>query len=233
MAELLAALGPFGLGLLNMANPCVLPLYPGFLAYLAGNQQVLENRRLARWLGVLTMLGVLVSMLSVGLVLAALQVAVGRALALLLPFIFGIVILMGVLLVLNVNLLSRLPMMRSPRLKNPALSSFLYGLLFGPMTLPCSGTLVVGVFGYSTTAASLIEGILYVMAFGLGFGLPLLVLPFLAQPVRKSLLRWMTTHHDTLMRVAGVILIAVGVLGIINDWPLISNYWGIGAGAPR
>lgn len=220
MSELLVA---FNLGLLNMTNPCVLPLYPGFLAYLAGNQAALENRRAARWLGVITLAGVLVAMLIIGLVLAVLQVALGAALALLLPIIYLLIIVMGVLLVLHVNPFARLQVLRSPRLKNPILSAFLYGLLYGPMTLPCSGPLVVGVFAASVDAASALDGILYTVMFGLGFGLPLVVLPLLADPVRKTLIRWMTNHHVLLMRVAGLLLILVGVIGFINDWELIRD----------
>src|SRR5579871_2587212 len=101
MIALLTTLGPFGLGLLNMASPCVLPLYPGFLAFLAGNQEIMANPRIARWLGVVVLAGVLLSMIVFGLIVALLQVAAGKILALLLPLVYFIVMLMGVLLVLK------------------------------------------------------------------------------------------------------------------------------------
>jgi cytochrome c-type biogenesis protein len=222
MSELLLA---FNLGVLNMSNPCVLPLYPGFLAYLAGNQKVFENRRTARWLGLITLAGVLTAMLLVGLALTVAQIALGNALARLLPIIYGVVILMGGLLTLGINPFSRLPALRSPRLANPLVSSYLYGLLYGPMTLPCSGPLVIGVFAAGADPRFISEGVLYVLAFGLGFGLPLVLLPFLADGVRTRLLRWMTRHHKTLMRVAGLLLIAVGIFGIVSEWELIQAGW--------
>ncbi|MEP7288411.1 MAG: cytochrome c biogenesis protein CcdA [Chloroflexota bacterium] len=224
ITDWLAALGPFGLGLLNMTNPCVLPMYPGFLAFIAGNQQIMENRRTARWLGAVTLAGVLISMLVIGLLLAILQVAVGQALSLLLPLVYAIVIVMGILLLLNVNPFARLPAIRSPRLKNPILSSFLYGMLYGPMALPCSGALVVGAFANAVSVQSALDGIGYFVLFGLGFGFPLLVLPFLADPVRKWLIKWMLDHHILLAKIAGAILIVIGVAGLINEWPLISYF---------
>lgn len=217
----------FTLGIANMANPCVLPMYPGFLAYLAGNQGALQNPRLARWLGVITLAGVLTSMLLIGLIFALLQVSMGRFLARALPVIYILIIVIGVLLLLNINPLKRLPMVRSPRLRNPVLSAFLYGLLYGPMTMPCSGPLVIGVFLASTDAQSTLEGVLYVVFFGLGFGLPLVVLPFLAEPARKAIIRWMAQHHVLMMRISGVLLILVGVLGLINDWALIRDNLGL------
>ena len=36
------------LGLLATTSPCVLPLYPGYLAYLSGGQAALSNRQYGR-----------------------------------------------------------------------------------------------------------------------------------------------------------------------------------------
>ena len=225
--EWLTALGPFGLGLLNMTNPCVLPLYPGFLAYMSGQNAALKNQRLTRWLGAIVLAGVLTSMLITGLVLAALRLATGRVLAYLLPIIYLIVIGMGLLMVFHINPFARLPMISTPRLQNPLLGSFLYGMLYGPMTLPCAGPLIVGAFVYGTAdVGSLVNSIVYVIAFGLGFGLPLLVLPLLAQSMRNALLRWMTSHHLILTRVAGVLLIVIGISGFLKQWDMIRYYWG-------
>src|ERR1700704_1094379 len=98
MIALLTALGPFGLGLLNMVNPCVLPLYPGFLVYLTRNQPSTDRHRAAGWFGVVVLAGVLTSMLLVGVIVALLQVALGRILALILPIIYLVVIGMGILM---------------------------------------------------------------------------------------------------------------------------------------
>lgn len=227
MIGLLTALGPFGLGLLNMVNPCVLPLYPGFLAYLAGSQSSDDSRRGVRWFGIVVLAGVLTSMLLLGFIVALLQVALGSILAVVLPVIYLLVVGMGLLLFLDINLLARLPAIRTRRVQNPLFSCFLYGLLYGPMTLPCSGPLIVGVFAYSTAdVRSLVDGLIYVVAFGLGFGLPLVIFPLLTEATRKFVLQKMLTHHHLLMRGAGVVLILIGLLGFVKDWALIRNYWG-------
>lgn len=226
--ELLTVLGPFGLGLLNMTNPCVLPLYPGFLAYMARQHEALRNQQFARWLGAFVLAGVLTSMLISGLVLAVLRLAMGNVLAYLLPVIYLIVILMGFLTLFHVNPLARLPLMQTRRLSNPWLNSFLYGLLYGPMTLPCAGPLIIGAFVYGTAdVGSVLNSIAYVLAFGLGFGLPLLLLPLVAQSRRTALLRWTTTHHLLLTRLAGLVLIAIGIAGLVKQWDLIRYYWGV------
>jgi len=213
------------LGLGNVVNPCVLPLYPAFLAYLAGNQAALKSKWATRWLGAIVLAGVLTTMLAIGLILALLQVAVGQALAVILPIVYLVVIGMGILLVLGINPLTRLPMMQAPRLKNPAISAFLYGMLYGPMTLPCCGPLVVGVFAVGAAdIGSRLDGIGYFLAFGLGFGLPLVILPWVAEPVRKTILRRLVARHTLLERFAGVVLIVIGLFGIANDWDLLRTY---------
>jgi len=223
MNQLLQA---FVLGAGNMINPCVLPLYPGFLAYLANNSVGRPDRQqTARWLGLIVLAGVLTSMLAVGFLLAVLQVAVGQVLALLLPIVYAIVIGMGVLLILQRNPLARLPALRAPHLRHPALSAFAYGTLYGPMTLPCCGPLVVGVFALGITdVGSVLNGMSYFLAFGLGFGLPLLIWPLLTVPFRKALLTRLLAHHALLARLAGVLLIAIGLSGIYSDWDLLHTY---------
>lgn len=213
----------FNFGLLNMGNPCVLPLYPGFLAFLAGHQNALANRRAARWLGAAALAGVLTAMLLIGLCLAVTRVALGSATGLLLVIANLIVITMGILMLVQKNPFARLPGFRSPRLQRPILSSYLYGMLYAPMTLPCSGPLVIGVFALSSEAGVILDGILQTVFFGLGFGLPLIVLPLLTEPVRKRLLGWMTRHHRLLSRIAGLLLIVIGCLNLANDWEIVRN----------
>lgn len=228
MTPLLTLLGPLGMGLLNMSNPCVLPLYPGFLAYLAGNSEVMANRRLVRWLGVTVLAGVLTSMLVIGLIIALLQVAIGGALAVILPLTSLLLIGIGFMLLLNVNPLVRLPILAAKHHENPIVTSFMYGLLYGPMTLPCSGPLMVGVFVYGAAdVGSVVESILYVLAFGLGFGLPLLILPLLASTRQKSILQFLSRHHLMLTRVSGLTLIAIGIITFLNQWELIRHYWNL------
>lgn len=226
MTALLALLGPFGMGLLNMSNPCVLPLYPGFLAYLAGNSHAMENKRLMRWLGLIVLAGVLTSMLVVGFIIALLQVAIGGVIAVILPITYIVLIGLGILMVANMNPFAQMPVLHSAHHENPVISSFLYGLLYGPMTLPCSGPLIVGVFVYGTAdVRSILDSILYVLAFGLGFGLPLLILPLLASTKQKSILQLLSRHHTTLTRIAGILLIAIGIVNFMNQWELIRHYW--------
>ncbi len=202
-----------------LTNVCILPLYPGLIAYMAGNAQSNHSSRAGRWLGFFVLAGVLTLMLAVGALLFALEQSFGTILPVVLPVIYGVVILLGFLMVSGRNPFNRLATVQVPLLRNPYIGAYVYGLLLGPMTLPCAGPIVVSAFllGASSFAA-LADGIAYFLAFGIGFGWPLVVLPFVASPFQKRFTRWTTQNYLNLTRVSGALLVAIGIFGIYNDF---------------
>ncbi|MBZ0288768.1 MAG: hypothetical protein K8I30_14215, partial [Anaerolineae bacterium] len=106
MDELLRA---FSLGnAAILTNACLLPLYPGLIAFLAGNASSERSRQATGWLGVLVLAGILTMMTLVGLVLYLLEKSFGDALTILLPLIYGVVIISGILLLLGRSPFARL-----------------------------------------------------------------------------------------------------------------------------
>lgn len=201
-----------------LSNACLLPLYPGLIAFMAGS----ADRALSRWsaarLGLLVLAGVLSAMLLIGLALWVVQQSFGQALALVLPIVYGAVILFGVLLLFNRNPFARAAMARSPVFRSRSLTAFLYGMLLGPMTLPCTGPILTSAFLLGANdSASLLGGLTYFLFFGLGFGWPLVLLPVLAVPLQRRTVGWLARHHTLLNRVSGVLLIAIGVFGIVTE----------------
>ncbi|MCB9436010.1 MAG: hypothetical protein H6673_03340 [Anaerolineales bacterium] len=217
MGELVTAFGLGNTAILN--NVCLLPLYPGLLAFLAGNagpQQ--QNRARMGLLGSIVLLGVLTMMIVVALLLHLLNAATEDVLPILLPAIYGVVILLGVLMILGFNPWARFQSVRAPMLSNPYFTAFSYGLLLGPMTLPCIAPLIITAFALGANdAGKLIDGILYFLAFGLGFGWPLVVLPLVAVQSQRRFIGWMTQNHGLLTRVSGVLLIGIGVVGFMTE----------------
>ena len=200
-----------------LTNVCLLPLYPGLMAFLAGSAAE-GNRRITPWLGLAVLAGILSLMTAVGLVLYLLQASFGGLLVWLLPAIYGAVTLLGVLMLCGVNPFARAAGMQSPVAQHPLLSAYLYGVLLGPMTLPCTGPVVVSAFLLGAGSASaLTSSLLYFFAFGLGFGWPLVLLPLLALPLQRRGVGWLTRRHGLLTRVSGVLLLGVGVFGVVTE----------------
>lgn len=223
--DLDAVFTSIGLGLLATTSPCVLPLYPGFLAFLAAGQ---ERRPLGRgryFLGAFVLAGVLSMMLLLGLVFALFSISIGRALSVLVPLADGVILAFGVMLLLNINPFQRLPQIRVPLLSHPFVNAYLYGLLYGPIALPCSGPLVVGIFAFSLTVGQAFDQLAVFLLFGLGFGVPLLLLSLLSGATQRRLTRFLARHGHTVNRVGGLLLIAVATFDLIQNWEFIGPYF--------
>jgi cytochrome c-type biogenesis protein len=206
-----------------LTNVCVLPLYPSMVAYLAADLQdspapTHGHSGRGVWdralLGVLVLAGVLAMMLAVGLILFLLRRSFGTILPWLLPLVYGSVILLGLALLLGKNPFARLATANAPIFRNPLLTAFAYGLLLGPMTLPCAGPLIVSAFVLGAgSIGTLADSLAYTLAFGLGFGWPLVALPLLAVPAQRYLTRLLAGRYDLLTRASGLILIGIGLFG--------------------
>jgi cytochrome c-type biogenesis protein len=213
------------LGLLATTSPCVLPLYPGFLAYLSGGQANLQNKSARYFLGFFVLAGVLTMMLALGAIIALLSVSIGQALAFVIPIADLIIILFGVLLLLNINPFKKLPQIQAPLLSHPFANAFIYGLLYGPIALPCSGPLVVSIFALSLTAADALGKLNVFLWFGLGFGIPLLLLSFLSGAAQRWITRQFALRARLINFISGLLLLGVGIYDLYINWTLFQSYF--------
>ncbi len=212
------------LGLLATTSPCVLPLYPGFLAYISSGQTSLQAKRGRYLLGFFVLAGVLTMMLALGALIALLSVSVGQALSIIIPLADAIIILLGILLLMDINPFKTLPQIRVPVLTNPFVNAFIYGLLYGPIALPCSGPLVVSIFALSLTVGEALSKLNVFFWFGMGFGSPLLALSFLSGVSQRWITRLFAQHARQINLLSGLLLIAVGLVDILNNRDLILSF---------
>jgi cytochrome c-type biogenesis protein len=230
MNEILAA---FALGnAAILTNVCLLPLYPGLIAFLASNATQSDNpeaQRATPWLGALVLTGILSTMLLVGLVLFLLQQSFASMLTFLLPATYLLIIGLGVMTFMGRNPFAKMGTAQSPVFKNPYATAYAYGVFLAPMTLPCTGPLILSTFVLGVgSVASLANGVIYFLVFGLGFGWPLIVLPLVAQATQRRFIGWMRDKHQLLNQIAGVLLIGIGFIGI---WFELLPSYGIYFGA--
>jgi len=200
-----------------LTNACLLPLYPGLIAFLAGNSGDKDSVGGGVTMGALVLAGILTMMTFIGFILSVLSASFGDILPILLPIIYIIVIVLGVLMLRGMNPFAKMETMQAPVLKNTYLRAYVYGLFFAPMTLPCAGPIILGAFTIGGTATAVIDGLLYFFFFGLGFGWPLLVLPIMALPLQRRIVRWLAGNHLALTRASGMLLLAVGIFGITTE----------------
>ena len=214
------AITSFFFGLLSAASPCILPLYPGFLAYLSGQGES-EPGRHNYFLGAFVLAGVLTMMLALGGLIALLAIPIGSTLAFAVPLADLLILALGVALLLDFNPFKTLPQVQVPLLRHRYLNAYVYGLLYGPIALPCSGPLLVGIFAVSLTLGEALSTFWVFVWFGLGFGAPLLVLSLLSGALQRQLAGWFARHARLINVIGGLLLIGIAAYDLYTNWPLL------------
>lgn len=225
MPELLIAVSA-GIG--ATITPCVLPLYPGFLAYITSPQVAsatgaaevpLGRRPPPAAAALLVWLGVVIGMVFLGAVLALLSLSLGRVLNVILPVIDLVIIALGVLLILGRNPFASVPQPSPGSFGGggPYVGSFLYGLLFAPIALPCSGPFLIGIFVASLTLGDAVRQLAFFGAFGIGFGLPLFALGLVGQARGRQMASAIVRWERPIQLVLGLALVAIGVWDLSNN----------------
>ena len=229
---LLLALGVSLLvGLISFASPCVVPLVPGYLSYLAGlvgadAPAVAEDegRKAGRWRAVgaaaLFVLGfTVVYVLATAALFGVTSVFLDTARLELMQRIGGVfIIAMGLVFIGMVPFLQRDRRM-TPRRYTGLIGAPILGAVFAIGWIPCSSATLGAVIGLaaSTEGNTPVRGALMVTAYCLGLGVPFLILAFSSAWAVRSL-GFIRRHARTIQLVGGVLLIAVGVL-------LVTGYW--------
>lgn len=166
-------------------------------------------------------------MLVVAVVLVIVSVPIGAVLAYLIPLTDALLITLGILLLAGRNPFARMSSVRVPFVANPFGRAYLYGLLLGPLALPCAGAFALALIAYSVGLADAAQKVLVFLVYGLGFGLPLVVLSVLAGARQQQIVRFVTRHHRAIDVLAGLVLIAVGVGDLILNLDDITRTLGV------
>ena len=201
-----------------LGNVCLLPLYPGLFALLASRTDGAggDDGRALRWLGVVVLAGVITVMVGLAAVLYALDRVFADVVPIVVPIAYGLVIVLGLAMLAGRNPLARIGTGQVPLVRSAAGSAFVYGMAMGPMTLPCTGPVILSAFvlGGVRGSGALAEGIAYFVVFGLGFGWPMVVLPLLAGTAQRRVSRWLGRHHRAITVASGALLVAVATWGL-------------------
>jgi cytochrome c-type biogenesis protein len=150
----------------------------------------------------------------------------GRVLAFAIPFIDLLLIALGVMLLAGRNPFMRMRSIRVPGARGPLSQAFVYGMFLGPIAMPCAGRFLVALLAISVSAVETVGALATFLAFGLGFGLPLVLLSLLARARQESVVRFLARHHRQIEIISGVLLIAAGLWDLSMNWESIRFTFG-------
>ena len=217
-------------GLVSFASPCVVPLVPGYLSYLAAvvgadDAQGGVAVRTARWrvagsatlfvagftavfvLGTVAVLGMTTTLITNQLLLQR----IGGVLT----------IVMGLVFVGLIPVLQRQARF-TPRQVSTLAGAPLLGAVFALGWTPCLGPTLTGVIAVAsaTDGPSVVRGVVLVIAYCLGLGIPFVLLAFGSARAVQGL-GWLRRHTRAIQVFGGLLLIVVGlalVTGVWNDF---------------
>lgn len=229
---LLLALGVCILvGLISFASPCVVPLVPGYLSYLAGlvgaeapAVSADEGRKSGRLRVVgaagLFVLGfTIVYVLGTAALFGVTSVFLDTDRLELMQRIGGVfTIVMGLVFIGMIPALQRDRRM-TPRRYTGLIGAPILGAVFAIGWIPCSSATLGAVIGVamSTEGNTPIRGALMVTAYCLGLGIPFLILAFSSAWAVRSL-GFVRRHARTIQVVGGLLLIVVGAMLVAGLW---------------
>ncbi len=209
----------FLLGLGSAASPCLLPLYPGFIAYLAGTSQApdRQGRGVAALLGLAVLAGLLTTMVVIGVALSIVAVPFTDLLRWTVPAATLVLVGLGVALLAGRNPFDRMAGVRMPIVRNRLGQAYVYGALVGPVALPCAGPFLIALLAISVGLADALSRISSFVVYGLGFGLPLVLLAAIGASRGEAITRAVARHHPALLRTTGGLLIATALYELLGS----------------
>lgn len=208
----------FGAGFLSFISPCCLPLYPAFLSYITGvsvsdlqaENVMMQRRSLLHTLFFL--LGFSLIFISIGFgtslvgrLFSEYQDFI-RQIGAILVIIFGLVIV-GVWKPAFLMKERRFSFRERP---SGYFGSIIIGMAFAAGWTPCTGPILVSVIALAATNPS--SGMLYMLAYSLGFAVPFFILSFFI-----GKLQWIRRHSGKMVKIGGYAMIAMGVV-LFFDW---------------
>src|SRR6266498_2319023 len=229
-------------GALSFLSPCVLPLVPPYLVYLAGTSLELAEgaeprvsvRRDTVVAAALFVLGFSTVLILLG---AGASVAGGRVRAYSneLAIIAGIAIIVMGLHFLGLTRISWLMREKCAAIPKPVglWGAYGMGLAFAFGWTPCIGPILAAILAVAASEATLAKGAGLLAVYSLGLGIPFLIAAAAIKPFAAFLMRF-RRHLASMERVMGGLLVLTGIgflAGVftqLNSWlietfPVLQN----------
>lgn len=220
-------------GILSFFSPCIIPLIPVYMSYLAGNTEhdtggrLLYNRKKVFYNTVFFVMGISFAFFILGLSFTALG-SFFQDKKLLFTRIAGILIVilglhqLGFFELKFLNIERKLHLDMSKRNVNPMVA-LLMGFTFSFAWTPCVGPALSSVLILSSTASSALTGNMLVLLYSIGFIIPFLILGLFTAEV----LNFLKGHQKFLkytVKAGGIILVLMGIMTYTGWLNNVSGY---------
>jgi cytochrome c-type biogenesis protein len=216
-------------GVLSFLSPCVLPLVPPYLAYLAGTrladgEPAPSPQRHAVTTALLFVAGFTTVFVALGASASAAGALV-RAYSNELAIVAGIAIIIMGLHFLGLTRLAFL--LRERRLPIPKpvglWGAYAMGLAFAFGWTPCIGPILAAILAIAASEATVARGAGLLAVYSMGLGIPFLIAAAAVEPFAAFLARF-RTHLALVEKAMGGLLVLTGI-AFLTGWITTASYW--------
>lgn len=217
-------------GLISFLSPCVLPLVPGYLCFVAGTSlDKIEDGAAPSTSAML--LSALTFVLGFTTVFVALGAGASAITQWLLPRMDVIAPIAGVIIVLfglYYMKLIPIPFLDREARANPEATSgsltsaYVIGLAFAFGWTPCIGPILAAILTLTGTQDTVSDGVLLLFVYSMGLGIPF-ILAALAMGRFVSLMQKMKRHMRKIEIGAGSLLVVTGVMIAMGTLQTLGN----------
>ncbi|MBM6595959.1 cytochrome c biogenesis CcdA family protein [Microvirga pudoricolor] len=222
-----AALG----GLISFLSPCVLPLVPPYLSFLAGttfDQLSAGDDRAVRRRAIAAALLFVAGFSTVFVLLGATASALGQFVRQYLDVLSTVaglaIIVMGLhfLGVFRIGLLYREARLNVNRPVG-LWGAYVMGLAFAFGWTPCIGPVLAAILAVAGSEASVARGALLLAAYSVGLGIPFLLAALAMKPF-VAFLKGMRSRFLMIERAMGALLVLTGI-AFLTGWITTMSFW--------
>lgn len=234
MISNVSLIGALGAGLLSFLSPCVLPLVPPYLCFLAGvsledlKQEDAPPGFRPNWHVVALSCAFVLGFSTVFVALGASASLIGKVVNTyfdLLGTIAGaLIVILGLhfLGVFRIGLLFREVRFQSVTRPAGYFGAFLVGFAFAFGWTPCAGPVLAAILIVAGGEASAARGTLLLGTYALGIGIPFLLASLFSGQFIKLMAR-LRSHMSAIEKAIGVGLVLTGILFLTGGMPRIAG----------
>ena len=214
-------------GFLSFISPCVLPIVPPYIIYLAGS--TLKDIKLQTYKMFYTSIFFVFGLSTVFIFLGLAFSTLGSIFIKFqneMGYISGIiVIIFGIhfLGLLKFSILEREVRFNVNKFSNSILSPYILGLAFAFGWTPCIGPILGAILSISAQETSSIKGGILMLSYALGLGLPFILIATFFEKSKKTL-NIIKGKSLFISRITGCFLILIGILLLTGGFQSLS-FW--------
>ena len=213
-------------GLVSFLSPCVLPLIPGYLAYLAGASvgDETKKRREIFLNSFFFVLGFSLVFAVLGVLLTTLLESIAYDVQIWMSRIGGLIViifglyLMGVIRIAFLDREHRLQVRSS--FNSRYLTSFVFGAAFAAGWTPCVGAVLGAILGLAASQPGIAFGLL--LSYAIGFSVPFLLVGLFTSQANVAIAR-LGKWVGPVNKLFGVLLVVLGILIFTNTLSRYAN----------